>query len=182
MRIMLALRLFLRALFDAAKARQLAEVLQAGPGPASPAVEARPAATAARPAAPAPKPQSEALTLLAALQREARLVDIVREPLGDYSDAQIGAAAREVLRDCGAVLQRFFDLQPLVAQPEGSSLEVPADYDPLRFRLSGNVSDHGPYRGQLVHHGWVATRCELPVWSGKPESALVVAPVLVELP
>jgi hypothetical protein len=49
-------------------------------------------------AAPA---RSEALNLLAAMQREARFVDFIREPLDGYSDAQIGAAARTVHRDCG---------------------------------------------------------------------------------
>ena len=37
-----------------------------------------------------------AIQLLALLQREGRLVDFLREDLGSYSDAQIGAAARDV--------------------------------------------------------------------------------------
>ena len=89
---------------------------------------------------PAPRPQraaggqgtpaSEAITLLAALQREARFVDFIQESLAGYSDAQIGAAARDVHRDCGAVLERMFALRPAVAEEEGTEVEVPAGFDP----------------------------------------------------
>ena len=58
--------------------------------------------------------RSEAITLLATLQREARFVDFIKEPLDGYSDAQIGAAARDVHRDCGKVLDRLFAIQSLV--------------------------------------------------------------------
>ena len=40
--------------------------------------------------------------------REARFVDLVNESLDGYSDAQIGAAARDVLRDSKKVLDRLF--------------------------------------------------------------------------
>src|SRR5690606_20955475 len=47
----------------------------------------------------APRPaRSEAITLLATLQREARFLDLVQEPLAQYGDAQVGAAARDVLQ------------------------------------------------------------------------------------
>ena len=69
---------------------------------------------ASPPAKPEPPVRNDAIGLLAALQREARFIDIVKEPLGDYSDAQVGAAARDVLRDCGAVLDRLFKLEPIV--------------------------------------------------------------------
>jgi hypothetical protein len=128
-----------------------------------------------------PPGRSEAITLLATLQREARFVDIVKEPLAGYTDAQIGAAARNVLRECGNVLDRLFALEPLVAQQEGSELEAPAGFDPGRFRLTGSVQGAPPFRGRLVHHGWVATRCELPQWSGSSESARVIAPVQIEV-
>jgi len=108
-------------------------------------------------------------------------VDIVKEPLGDYSDQQIGAAARDVLRDCGAVLDRMFALEGVVDEAEGAELEVPAGFDPGRYRLTGNVAGDPPFRGKLVHHGWRATRCELPQWSGSAASALVVAPVELEI-
>jgi hypothetical protein len=119
---------------------------------------------------------------LAALQREARFVDMIQEPLGSYSDAQVGAAARDVLRDCGRVLDRIFAVQPLVEVPEGSEVDVPADYDTGRYRLIGNVGSAPPLRGRLVHHGWIAARCEVPTWSGSAAARMIVAPQEIEVP
>lgn len=181
MRIGMAIRLFFKVLLNGQFAVELEKWLTSGaaaPAPAPP-VPASPVVAEA----PAKKPprRSDALTLLATLQREARLIDMVREPLGEYSDAQVGAAAREVLRDCGRVLDRLFGLEPLVTQDEGSLIEVPADFDAGRYRLTGNVSGTPPFRGRLIHHGWLATRCELPTWSGSPAAQLVVAPQEVEV-
>jgi hypothetical protein len=133
-------------------------------------------------ASPAKAPvRSEAITLLAALQREARFVDFIKEPLGGFSDAQIGAVARDVHRDCATVLERMFGIVSVVDQPEGSEVEVPAGFDSGRFQLAGNVVGEPPFHGRLAHHGWEATRCEVPAWSGKEASARVVAPAEVEL-
>ena len=129
-----------------------------------------------------PKPaRSEAITLLATLQREARFVDFIKEPLDSYSDAQIGAAVRDVHRDCGKVLDRLFAIQSMVDQEEGSPVEVPPGFDAGRYRLTGNVVGDPPFRGRLVHHGWEAAEVQLPAWSGTQLSARVVAPVEVEL-
>ena len=135
--------------------------------------------------APAKQPtkpvRSEAITLLATLQREARFVDFIKEPLDSYSDAQIGAAVRDVHRDCGKVLDRLFAIRSLVDQEEGSPIEVPTGFDAGRFRLTGNVTGDPPFRGRLAHHGWEATEVQLPGWSGTQLSARIVAPVEVEL-
>jgi hypothetical protein len=64
---------------------------------------------------------------------------------------------------------------------EGKPIDVPAGYDPGRFRLTGNVSRQPPLSGQLTHAGWQATRCDLPAWTGKPEAAFVVAPAEVQV-
>ncbi len=134
------------------------------------------------PARQPPKPvRSEAITLLAALQREARFVDFIMEPLDSYTDAQIGAAVRDVHRDCAKTIARFFSLRAMVQQEEGSPIEVPPGFDAGRFRLTGNVAGDPPFRGRLVHHGWEAVELQLPAWSGTPQSARVVAPVEVEL-
>jgi hypothetical protein len=115
------------------------------------------------------------------LQREARFVDLVQEPLADYTDEQIGSAARNVLRDSAAVLQRFFALKRVSSQSEGDTAEVPANYDPARYRLVGNVTGNGPHRGKLTHAGWEATTVNLPAWTGSNQTALVVAPAEVEV-
>jgi hypothetical protein len=183
-RIGTAFRAFFQALFYADIAARVEAALN---GEALPALN-KVSATLPKedvPAKPAPQPaqpkRSEALTLLAALQREARLIDLVQEPLADYSDEQIGAAARNVLRDSAGVLQRFFALKRVSNGAEGEPAEVPANYDPARFRLIGNVNGNGPFRGSLTHAGWEATSVNLPAWTGSASSALVVAPAEVEV-
>lgn len=137
-----------------------------------------------------PKPQpiekqargrSDALSLLAVLQREARFIDFIKEPIASYADAQIGAAARDVHKSCAAVLDRLFALQPLTEAAEGAHMEVPRGFDPVQYRLSGNIPNQPPFRGKLCHHGWKATKCELPEWTGSDSSVMAVAPAEVEL-
>lgn len=123
--------------------------------------------------------RSDALTLLATLQREARLVDFLQESLNDYSDSDIGAAVRNIHRDSAAVLRRLFDLQPVLPNAEGDTVAV--DNDMHRFRLVGNVTGQPPYRGTLVHHGWVAQQCAMPEWKGSVTAAMVIAPAEVEV-
>jgi len=176
-RIILAIRVFFATLLNSTVAQQFAAILSTGEpaGPVGPKPAARP-----RPQ-PAPPARSEALTLLATLQREARFVDFIEESLAGYSDAQIGAAARDVHRDCREVIDRLFALRPVLGDEEGSQVEVPMGFDPGRYRLSGKIGPQPPFRGRLVHGGWEATRCELPTWSGAATAAGVVAPVEVEL-
>lgn len=180
MRIVQAISVFFKVLFDREFALKIAQIASGFAPPAEssskPTPEPKP-----KPAAPKLPARSDAITLLATLQREARFVDIVMEPLGEYTDAQVGAATRDVLRDCGKTLERLFAIEPVSEAEEGSSHELTADVDPTLYRLTGNVAGGPPYRGQLVHHGWQATRCELPKWLGDDESALVVAPVELEI-
>jgi hypothetical protein len=179
-RIWIALRAFFATLFNGQVAHGVEEVLSHRGLPAPQTVLELPKAEKA-PAKPKAPVRSEAITLLATLQREARFVDFLKESLGGYSDAQIGAVARDVHRDCGAVVERLFGLKAVVDQEEGTPIEVPEGFDAGRYRLTGNVVGQAPFRGQLMHHGWQATACELPAWSGSEESARIVAPVEVEL-
>ncbi len=134
-----------------------------------------------KPATAAPaSPRSEAVTLLAMLQREARLVDLVQEPLEQFSDAQVGAAARPCLQQCQQTLQRVFDLTPLVATPEGQPLEIPENPSPLRYQWLGDSGASGGNTGTLVHAGWLAKQCELAQWTGPAQDAPVVAPAQVQ--
>lgn len=126
--------------------------------------------------------RSEALTLLSALQRESRFLDFLKEPIAGYKDEQIGAAVRDIHRDCAAALDRILAIQPLIDQPEGSTIVVPEGFNPNMYKLTGQIMGHPPYRGQLCHHGWKATKCDLPEWSGQPDVAMVVAPAEVHIP
>jgi len=178
MRLWLAIKVFFAIVFRAEAAKQAARILiPASPDQTEPSAPPGPAAEqrARRPS------RSEAVALLATLQREARFVDFVQESLDGYSDAQIGAAARDVQRDCGTALERMFGIRPLLDQQEGARVDVPAGFDANRFRLTGNVTGEPPYEGNLAHHGWEATRCELPTWSGGDDAVMVLAPAEVEL-
>ena len=147
-RIGTAFKLFFKALFNRAFANKARETLLL-PAPAE-----KPRAALEAPARPRPPVRSEALTLLAVLQREARLVDFLKESIGAYSDAQIGAAVRDVHRDAAAALERMFAIRPLRQQEENSAVDVPAGFDANQIRLTGNVSGEPPYSGKLRHHGW----------------------------
>ena len=184
-RIWLAIRVFFSVLFHADVAARVEETLRAlkeektRPIPAPKPVQPRPEPK--KPLPPKPAARSEAITLLATLQREARFVDFIKEPLTGYADAQIGAVARDVHRDCAAVIERLFGPVAVANQPEGAEIEVPAGFDSGRFQLTGNIVGDPPFHGRVAHHGWEATKCELPAWSGKDTSARVVAPAEVEL-
>lgn len=186
-RIGIGLRAWYWAWFVAGAAEHLeSSVRSLGQEPRSRPVE--PTLVPASPPKPAaqPKPapvlkasRSEALTLLEALQREARLIDFLKEDISAYQDAQIGAAVRDVHRDSAKLLERLFALRPILDQPEGSEISIDRA-ETGRFRLVGNVRE-GATQGSLTHHGWTATKTELPVWSG-PESAMrVVAPAEIEV-
>jgi hypothetical protein len=178
-RLFLAVRVFFRTLFNAEVARQVDQILRGGPAttPTVPGVVPQPK----RPVTPLAPARSDAINLLAMLQREARLVDFLQESLAGYSDAQIGAAVRQIHHDAAQVLQRAFALQAVWEGEEGAEVDVPAGFDAGRCRLTGNVTGNPPYRGKLVHHGWVATICQLPAWSGPDAAARIVAPAEVEI-
>ncbi|MEQ9411340.1 MAG: DUF2760 domain-containing protein [Fuerstiella sp.] len=172
------LGLAFKILFSGSTAKQVSELLSQEPaGLPEPKPEPRPATPP-----PPPKPRrSEAITLLSALQREARFVDFIQEPIDVYNDAQVGAAVREVHRGCHEVLSRMFDPAPVVDQEEGSAVSVkePASG---RYRLTGNVAQvSDSVSGELVHHGWVAQRCEVPQWSGDDKSTDVIAAAEVQV-
>ncbi|HUG90278.1 MAG TPA: DUF2760 domain-containing protein [Planctomycetaceae bacterium] len=181
-RLFLAVRAFFRVLFNAAAADQVRRALEA-PRAAEPEAFPAPAPAAVKKEPPAPtRPlRNDAVTLLAALQREARFVDFVQESLETAADAEIGAVAREVHRGCREVLARLFALRPVVDAEEGSAIDVPRGFDAGRYRLTGNVTGEPPFHGTLAHHGWEATTCQLPEWTGSAEAARIIAPAEVEL-
>jgi hypothetical protein len=122
--------------------------------------------------------RSDAIAVLATLQREARFVDLVQESLDGFSDAQIGAAARPCLKQCRDSLERIFALVPASEVPEGGMISLPEKRSPIRFQTVGDRAVSG--QGRVVHPGWLASSCKLPQYLGDTEDALVVAPIQVE--
>jgi hypothetical protein len=185
MRLFLALRAFFTVLSSKQKANEIQKFLVA---PASQPValpnKSEPVTlnpSLSKPSTPKgvlPKStRSEALTLLSALQREARLLDLVSEPLDQYSDSQIGAAARDVIRDTKKCIEKLFSLRPIAEKSEGDRIEVPNQPSPVRWRIVGGTGNSGI----LVHPGWIARKVELPTWTGGPEDDLVLSAIEVEI-
>lgn len=171
--------LALKILFSGKMARRVLDLLDADSG-AQALPESDPDTEPAPPPEPKPK-RSDAVSLLSALQREARFVDFIQEPIDAYSDAQVGAAVREVHRGCGEVLARMFGLAPVVDQPEESDVEV-TDPASGAWRLTGNVAQStGTVNGKLVHHGWAATKSDVPEWTGDDSAINIVAAAEVQI-
>lgn len=182
MSVSVAFKAFFAALFDRQAAQRIAAAIApqaAIPATTAPAAGTPPTTpTTARAAAPSePAGRSEALTLLATLQRESRLLDLVHESLDAYEDAQIGAASREVLRDCRKSLERMFALAPVAEAEEGDSLQLPSPASPAKYRLLGS-GDRAT--AVITHRGWQATRCEVPQWNGQRDEKLLLAPIELE--
>lgn len=191
MGLVVATKAFFKLLFNRELSQSFQQWIETGGSPRL-AAEQKPMGTKNESSSAAVRPQikttpppqssrSEAITLLAALQREARLIDIIKEPLDSFSDAQVGAAARDVLKNSGSVIERMFGLVPASSASDGDLITTPAELDPALHRLVGKVSGSPPFRGTLAHHGWKATRCDVPKWSGPDESALIVAPMEIEI-
>jgi hypothetical protein len=122
-----------------------------------------------------------AVQLLAILQREGRLLDFLQEEIDAYTDAQIGAAVRDIHRGCKKALAEHVPLEPVLTQPENATVRVDEGFDPNRIRLTGNVMGEPPYTGTLRHHGWRCKGVTLPTTTVAADPT-VVAPAEVELP
>lgn len=135
-------------------------------------------APAAEPAPfePPPAPAGgEAVYTLVLLQREGRLVDFLQENIDGYSDAQVGAAVRQVHARCRKVLADYFEVQPLHEGSEEQQVTVPAGFDPRHIRISGKATGEPPFTGILRHRGWRAGMVDLPQRHGKLDPAVIQA-------
>ncbi|SNT19082.1 protein of unknown function [Noviherbaspirillum humi] len=178
-RISLAFGTFFRTFSDSNFAARIDNLQQE---PESPVQTAEPVPPS-QPAAPPPlkeAPADAALLLLALLQREARLIDFTQENLGQYSDAEIGAAARVVHEGCRKVLSEHFTVAPVRSENEGSRVTLQEGFDAAAVRLTGNVIGKPPFSGSLTHRGWRVTEVRLPKLA-ESHDATVLAPAEVEL-
>jgi hypothetical protein len=120
-----------------------------------------------------------AVRLLALFQREGRLLDFLQEDVDAYSDAQIGAAVRDIHRGCKKALAEHMTLEPILEGAENAQVRVDAGFDPARIRLTGNVVGEPPFVGALRHHGWRVKKVDLP--TGTASDGNIVTPAEVEL-
>jgi hypothetical protein len=195
-RLFLAFLCFFRVLFGQKLPPGAVAFLPEGAAPPrlpepAPAKDARPAEAKPAPARVEPRDERPrgsaaqqhkdgALALLALLQREGRLVDFLQEPLDGFSDADIGAAARDVHRGCRKVIEQHLSLEPVMPGAEEERVSVPRGFDPAEIRLIGEARGEPPLRGTLRHHGWRVVDARLPALADGVDRA-VIAPAEVEL-
>lgn len=184
MRLGLALRAFWKALFDRAAAERMALALDsAAETPAALPDPSKQVSDVSEKARPTPTPsaptQNPAITLLATLQRDARLIDLIHEDLDQYQDAQVGAAARPCLKQCRQSLERVLKVTKLVDASESDSVSIPPGSSATRYRWIGEAAAEEGGSAKLIHPGWQAASIELPQWNGVAEDAMVIAPAQV---
>jgi hypothetical protein len=78
------------------------------------------------------------------------------------------------------VLAERFAPARIIESPEGSSVDVPAEFDASAISLAGNVSGIGPQNGKLRHAGWRATKADLPTVAPGTDPQ-IIAPAEVEI-
>lgn len=124
---------------------------------------------------------ADAVYTLVLLQRGGRLIDFLQEDIEPYSDAQVGAAVRQIHAGCGKVLNDIFAVEPIESRKEGTAVIVPADFDPRSVRLTGQPEGDPPYHGTVTHGGWRATKTDLPE-RHQDLDPMVVCPAEIEVP
>jgi len=96
----------------------------------------RPAAAEPEKPAGPPKPSGAPLRLLTLLQREGRLLDFLMEDVQAYSDAQIGAAVRDIHRSCRKSLHDYLTIAPVISGAEEERVTIRRISIPPRFDWS----------------------------------------------
>ncbi|EJL6354448.1 DUF2760 domain-containing protein [Vibrio cholerae] len=121
-----------------------------------------------------------ALQLLAVLQKEARLIDFLQEEVSQFSDEEVGAAARVIHSGGQKVLREYLTLSPIRSEQEESRINVEAGFNAQEIRLTGQVTGQAPFVGTLIHKGWRADSITLPKLADNYDTS-ILAPAEVEL-
>jgi hypothetical protein len=120
------------------------------------------------------------LHLLTIFQREGRLLDFFSEEIGQYTDEQIGAAARAVHEGCRKALEKIVTPMALIDTEEGGRYTVEPGFDPAKIKLTGNVTGEPPFNGIVRHRGWQADRIRIPKLAGDWD-ARIITPAEIEI-
>jgi hypothetical protein len=126
-------------------------------------------------------PTGPDLRVLAVLQRDGRLIDFLQEDIDAYTDAQIGAAVRDIHRGCRKSLREYLTIEPIMNAAEEERVTIAQDFDPAAIRLIGNVNGAPPFQGVLKHHGWRVKSVHLPVLPVARDDSSVLSPAEVDV-
>jgi len=182
-RLPIAVYSFVRAIIDPGYAHTLTDLYISGAStvPVLPAEPPEPPELAMPPAPVAQlqdAPPDSALVLLGLMQKEGRFVDFLQEDISNYSDHEIGSAARVVHQGCQRVMGEYLSIAPVRDESEGSRVTLGKGFDPAAVRPTGNVVGDPPFTGALVHRGWRAVDVRLPkIASSRDVSILAAAEV-----
>jgi hypothetical protein len=121
------------------------------------------------------------LRVLALLQRDGRLIDFLEEDIDALPDAHIGAAVRDIHRQCQKSLHEYLALEPVMSAAEDERVTVAPDFDPASIRLTGNVNGAPPFQGVIKHRGWRVKEARLPALPATRSDTSVLSPAEVEV-
>lgn len=178
-RLWFAFLCFFRVLIDAHFAGRAYLVRNTLPPPPPPHLPSPPE-TKPDPIASSPGPKQGALQVLAAFQREGRLIDFLQEDPSSIGDTDLGAAARQIHQGCRQALHSLVQLDPVRSEEEGQTVQIPPDYNAASIKLTGDIKGTGPYRGTLSHRGWRVREVNLPTLLSGADPQ-ILAPAEVEL-
>ncbi|MFK7871919.1 MAG: DUF2760 domain-containing protein [Oligoflexales bacterium] len=116
-------------------------------------------------------------SFLGLLQKEGRFLDFVMDDVAQYSDEEIGAAARLVHQGCHRLMDQYFQIQAVEEQAEGSRISLTDNYDANHYKVVGSATL--PCQGVLTHAGWKVMECSLPQPVGKHHFIMAQAEVEV---
>lgn len=122
----------------------------------------------------------QAVQMLALLQREGRLLDFLQEDIRSFSDAEVGAAVRDIHAGCRKLLTERVKLVPVLDAAEGAKTTVPAGFDPIAITVSGNVAGSPPFTGTVRHRGWRVASLNMPTVPPNADP-MIAAPAEVEV-
>lgn len=128
--------------------------------------------------------QSPAVQVLNLFQTHGRLIDFLQEDIRQFDDADIGAAVRDIHAGCRKVLDKHFEITPVIDKNDGDNINIEPQFDPSRIELVGNlltdnVIESG-VKGKLVHKGWQAVSTHLPTVADGQDDR-IIAPAQVEV-
>ncbi|MEW5745855.1 MAG: DUF2760 domain-containing protein [Nitrospirota bacterium] len=146
--------------------------------------EAPPATAALEPVKAPPAEQVSfepgAVQALSLLQKEGRLIDFLMEDISGFDDRQVGAAVRNIHKECRKAIAEHMDIEPVLPEREGDEVVVREGFDPSALRLTGTVVGPPPFKGTVRHSGWKISAMRMPPIP-KSQAPHIVEPAEVEI-